>query len=90
MEENVKCADLVTRCLQGTKISDCKDFMKSENWNRNLAAEKVEPHIAVTLLKKFGFDTRTVQVNEVGKTLNTIQDVSTWVDDLKKNSKSKS
>lgn len=79
------CAELVTQCLKGQEISKCKAFMLSTNWNESLANEKISPEIAVDLLRKFGFNTKNVQVNEIGRNLEMIQEYDEWIADLKKN-----
>ena len=82
---NVTCADLVTKCLKGQNIADCKDFMKSINWNDQLKNEEINPDIALDLLRKFGFGTKTVAVNEIGRNLQMIEDYDEWISNLTKN-----
>jgi hypothetical protein len=79
------CDNLVTKCLAGKDIAECKDFMLSHEWNEHLAKENVNPVIALEVLKKFGFDTKTVAVNEIGRNLLMIEDYSDWITKLSKN-----
>jgi hypothetical protein len=78
------CENFVTNCLAGKDISGCKEFMISGNWNENLRDEKVNPDIALAVLRKFGFGTKTVAVNEIGRNLLMIEDHSEWISKLSK------
>jgi len=83
--KGVSCANLVTDCLKGTNIADCKDYMRSKDWNDQLENEKISPEIALDLLRKFGFGTKTVTVNEIGRNLEMIEDYDDWMTNLTKN-----
>ena len=81
-KKDQSCYDLVTKCLKGTKIEDCKEFMKSSNWNEAVAKEDVSPDIAIDLLRKFGFSKINVEVKEIGRHLDMIEDYDSWISNL--------
>jgi hypothetical protein len=83
--KGVSCANLVSDCLKGTNIADCKSYMRSKDWNDQLENEKISPEIALDLLRKFGFGTKTVTVNEIGRNLEMIEDYDDWMTNLTKN-----
>lgn len=82
---SVTCANLVKACLAGNDITKCKAYMTSNDWNDQLANEKINPDIAIDLLRKFGFGTKTVTVNEIGRNLQMIEDYDEWISNLTKN-----
>ena len=79
---STKCYDLVQKCLAGTDIEKCKDFMKSSNWTFD---EKINPDMAIELLGHFGFRTESVQNTEAGLTLKQLENVSSWLSNLEAN-----
>ena len=79
---NNSCYDLVTKCLKGTKIEDCKEFMQSSDWNQAVVSESISPDIAIDLLRKFGFSKINVEVKEIGRHLDMIEEYDSWIKNL--------
>ena len=79
---SVKCFVLVKKCLAGSNIEDCKEFMRSSNWTFD---EKINPAMAEELLGHFGFRTESALNTEAGLTLKQVENVNSWLSNLESN-----
>lgn len=68
------CYNFVTKCLSGSGVEDCKNFMQSTNFWKDAveSAKEMSPVLGQQLLNKFGFK------NQSG----TYQSVDEWVKGL--------
>ena len=79
----VTCYDLVNKCLAGSNIDECKEYMMYGEWDNNV--DDVNPDMAKELLGHFGYRTETVLSKELGLQLKQIESVESWLENLQKN-----
>jgi hypothetical protein len=77
-----KCEDLITKCLSGRDVSNCKAFMSNATWwNENSNVDDVNPEVAINMLQSFGFATNTNNTNS-GLKLKQFQTPLEWIANL--------
>ena len=81
--KNLECFELVDKCLAGSNIEECKEYMMYGEWNNDV--DEVNPDMAKELLGHFGYRTETVLSKELGLQLKQIESVESWLENLQKN-----
>lgn len=80
---NIRCNELVTNCLAGKDIAQCKDFMSNGDWwNQSNDVNNLNPALAMDMLSKFGFGIVENDVREVGLRLRQVMTTTQWLERL--------
>ena len=83
VQNPMACQDYVDKCLLGSDVSDCQQWLTSPNFWTALESEvnKMNPMIAVHTLKKFGFRVKQSGSNK----LVEAESYSSWSENLSNN-----
>lgn len=81
------CTAFFTKCLNGDKIEDCKDFMRTTSYWKNVSkdVENMDPTISAKILYQFGFQTVDSENKELGLTLKMFPQPEEWLASLATN-----
>jgi hypothetical protein len=79
------CTSYVSDCLMGQNIDECRDYFGSAGFYTNTQEEiqKMDPVVAVKMLRKFGFKEVSAYDEEEKMNIVTIEIVAKWIEGLK-------
>jgi len=78
------CTNYVSGCLLGENINECKVYFNSEAFYNNTIeeVEKMDPMVAVKMLRKFGFKEVSEYDSDRKMNIVTIEPVAKWIEGL--------
>ena len=78
------CAGFLKNCLENGNISQCKEYLKNDNFWPSVTEEvkKIVPLVAVQLLQSFQFKTKEHYDNDLKLNIKTVESVQDWASRL--------
>jgi hypothetical protein len=82
--DGLTCTNYVTDCLMGQNIDACRDYFASADFYNNTIEEvqKMDPLVAVKMLRKFGFKEVSEYDSDRKMNIVTIEPVAKWIEGL--------